>query len=72
MKQKCDVKEWSSIIKVMDEINASLNSGELSLTSFCNNNSGSVSEIANKLSSSISKANNMIAKNAKKLLQLYH
>ncbi|KAI7892469.1 uncharacterized protein EV154DRAFT_504536 [Mucor mucedo] len=28
MKQKCNVKEWSSIIKVMDEINASLNSGE--------------------------------------------
>ncbi|KAG2189580.1 hypothetical protein INT46_001603, partial [Mucor plumbeus] len=72
IKQKCDVKEWSSIIKVMDEINASLNSGELSVTSFCNNNSGSVSEIANKLSSSISTANNMIAKNVKKkLLQLY-
>ncbi|KAI8975290.1 hypothetical protein BDF20DRAFT_597168 [Mycotypha africana] len=67
MKQKCDVKEWSSIIKVMDEINASLNSGELSVTSLCNNNSGSVSEIANELSSSISTANNMIAKNVKKL-----
>lgn len=62
MKQKCDVKEWSSIIKVMNKINASLNSGELSVTSFCNNNNGLVSEIANKLSSSISTANNMIAK----------
>ncbi|KAG2207346.1 hypothetical protein INT47_006820, partial [Mucor saturninus] len=72
MKQKRDVKEWSSIIKVMDEINATLNSGESNVISFCNNNSGSVSEIANKLSSSISTANNMIAKNVKKkLLQLY-
>lgn len=40
----------------MDEINASLNSGESSVTSFCNNNRGSVSQIANKLSSSISTA----------------
>lgn len=72
MKQKCDVKEWFSIIKVMDGITASLNSSELSVPSFCNNNSGSVSEVANKLSSSISTANNMIAKNVKKkLLQLY-
>lgn len=71
MKQKCDVKEWPSIIKVMNEINASLNSVESSVTSFCNGNRGSVSEIANKLSSSISTANNMIAKNVKKLLQLY-
>lgn len=60
MKQKCDVKEWSSIIKVMDGIIASLNSSE------------SVSEVANELSNSISTANNMIAKNVKKkLLQLF-
>ncbi|GAA5795967.1 hypothetical protein HPULCUR_001332 [Helicostylum pulchrum] len=68
MKQECDVKEWSPIIKVMDEINANLTPGELSVTSLRNSNSGSV----NKLSSLISAANNMIAKNVKNnLLHLY-
>ncbi|KAI7866913.1 uncharacterized protein EV154DRAFT_488464 [Mucor mucedo] len=72
LKQEHDFKEWSSITKLMNELNTGLSFGELNVISFCNRNSGFVSDMAHKPSTAISSANNTIFKNfRKKLLRLY-
>ncbi|KAG2194806.1 hypothetical protein INT47_004137 [Mucor saturninus] len=76
LKQERDFKERSSINKLMNKLNTGLSFSELNVISFCNRNSGLVSDMAHKASTAISSSNNTIVKNFKKkllrlLLRLY-